>query len=120
MIQYIKNCIYNKPFHLRIILVDLLITMLTVNFIFEKNIYFRGCGRIEPHMHKTANFHIPVLTKQVNKFLTGSGKSAQYYVDGTCGFGGHSRELLSKNPNVNLLCIDRDPSVSSRNCTFYF
>jgi 16S rRNA (cytosine1402-N4)-methyltransferase len=35
----------------------------------------------------------------------------RFFVDGTAGFGGHSRELLVREPQAQLLCIDRDPEV---------
>lgn len=58
--------------------------------------------------------HIPVLLHEtvshwVNPKL--ELDRIRYYVDGTTGFGGHSRELLLRNPQAHLLCIDRDPEV---------
>jgi 16S rRNA C1402 N4-methylase RsmH len=37
--------------------------------------------------------------------------SARYYVDGTCGTGGHARALLVADPAARVLCIDRDAAA---------
>jgi 16S rRNA (cytosine1402-N4)-methyltransferase len=58
--------------------------------------------------------HVPVLLDQVTSLWKTScvkKNSTRYYVDGTVGMGGHSSSLLKDNPNIRMLCIDRDPEV---------
>lgn len=59
--------------------------------------------------------HIPVLLEETVAFWAGDAPSdlqrERFFVDGTTGFGGHSRALLERVPNARLLCIDRDPEV---------
>ena len=51
--------------------------------------------------------HIPVMTKEVIKFL--APQPGQNFIDATCGLGGHSREILKKTaPRGKLLAIDQD------------
>ena len=35
------------------------------------------------------------------------------FIDGCAGLGGHSKALLDAFPSSTLLCIDRDPIVTS-------
>ena len=51
--------------------------------------------------------HIPVLSNEVLSFL--EIKPAGKYLDGTCGLGGHSKQILSKlSPNGFLIGTDID------------
>ena len=51
--------------------------------------------------------HVPVLTNEVLSFL--DIKPAGKYLDGTCGLGGHSEQILSKlSPNGLLIGTDID------------
>ncbi|RMX64532.1 hypothetical protein DD238_004226 [Peronospora effusa] len=58
--------------------------------------------------------HVPVLLRETlaafsrKRFDTGGPR---HFVDGTAGFGGHSRAMLQHFPDVKLLCVDRDPEV---------
>lgn len=52
--------------------------------------------------------HIPVLTKEVLKYL--DPKENENFIDCTMGEGGHSEMILKKNsPNGKILGIDLDP-----------
>ncbi|KAF1323919.1 S-adenosyl-methyltransferase mraw, partial [Globisporangium splendens] len=64
----------------------------------------------------TAPEHIPVLLQETVALWGGANSSTnnsrkRYFVDGTTGFGGHSRALLERYDDAQLLCIDRDPEV---------
>ena len=51
--------------------------------------------------------HFPVLLEEtVSNLLQNGGR---IYVDATVGLGGHSYELLKRNPNIYLIGIDKDP-----------
>ena len=51
--------------------------------------------------------HVPVLSNEVLSFL--DIRPAGKYLDGTCGLGGHSRQILSKlSPNGYLIGTDID------------
>ena len=51
--------------------------------------------------------HVPVLSNEVLSFL--EIKPAGKYLDGTCGLGGHSKQILSKlSPNGFLIGTDVD------------
>ena len=56
--------------------------------------------------------HIPVLAAEVVDFL--SEKRPLRMIDGTLGNGGHSRLMLEKNPQLEILGIDRDPAALER------
>ena len=56
--------------------------------------------------------HIPVLAVEVVEFL--SEKRPLKMIDGTLGNGGHSRLMLEKNPQLEILGIDRDPAALER------
>jgi len=51
--------------------------------------------------------HFPVLLNESVEALLGNG--GKVYVDATIGLGGHSYELLRRNPNIYLIGIDKDP-----------
>lgn len=51
--------------------------------------------------------HIPVLLKETIDIL--EPKSGEFFIDGTCGSGGHSKAIFEKiSPNGKLLCVDWD------------
>ena len=56
--------------------------------------------------------HIPVLAVEVVEFL--SEKRPLKMIDGTLGNGGHSRLMLERNPQLEILGIDRDPAALER------
>ncbi|OGR79256.1 MAG: 16S rRNA (cytosine(1402)-N(4))-methyltransferase [Elusimicrobia bacterium RIFCSPLOWO2_02_FULL_39_32] len=51
--------------------------------------------------------HIPVLLTEV--LTIWHTKKGGFYIDGTVGLGGHSEALLKKDPEAQVLGIDRDP-----------
>ena len=53
-----------------------------------------------------ADFHDPVLVREVMEFLTPSGKGV--YLDGTVGGGGHSAILLEDCADCRIIAVDRD------------
>jgi 16S rRNA C1402 N4-methylase RsmH len=73
----------------------------------------------------TAPEHIPVLLQETVALWGGANSSSEsksrvrYFVDGTAGFGGHSRALLEHYDDAQLLCIDRDPEVHIRRIRAY-
>ena len=64
----------------------------------------RGCADRMP----AAPPHIPVLLDEVADALRTAGGLA---VDGTFGAGGYSRALLERDPALQILAIDRDPTA---------
>lgn len=53
------------------------------------------------------SFHIPVLQKEVLKYL--DPKPNEGFIDATCGFAGHAKEILQRNkPNGRVLGIEVD------------
>jgi len=57
--------------------------------------------------------HIPVLQKEVLKFL--DPKPNQDFIDATVGEGGHALSILERNgPKGRVLGIDRDPEIIQR------
>lgn len=66
-----------------------------------------------------APVHIPVLLHETIALWgdanaqkdAGAATTTRYFVDGTTGFGGHSRALLERCADARLLCIDRDSEV---------
>eukprot|EP00644_Phytophthora_capsici_P012275 jgi/Phyca11/9515/fgenesh1_pm.PHYCAscaffold_38_\ len=61
-----------------------------------------------------ADFHVPVLLKETIAAFsrkTSDVSKPRYFVDGTAGFGGHSKAILQHFPGAKLLCVDRDPEV---------
>ncbi|KAJ8524862.1 hypothetical protein ON010_g16254 [Phytophthora cinnamomi] len=64
--------------------------------------------------------HVPVLLHETvaafsRAFSRNISETSQprHFVDGTAGFGGHSRAILQHFPDAKLLCVDRDPEVLS-------
>ncbi|KAE9041620.1 hypothetical protein PR003_g4493 [Phytophthora rubi] len=58
--------------------------------------------------------HVPVLLQETVAAFSRNISEAWkplHFVDGTAGFGGHSRALLQHFPDAKLLCVDRDPEV---------
>lgn len=53
--------------------------------------------------------HIPVLPEHTIHYLF--PRERDVVVDATFGFGGHSREILSRIPNGKLIAIDQDDEV---------
>jgi len=50
--------------------------------------------------------HIPVLLNETLSLFEGMEEG--YFVDCTCGFGGHSEAILKTFPNIKLIAIDQD------------
>ncbi len=50
--------------------------------------------------------HIPVLLEEVKSVF--SDVKDGYIIDCTVGYGGHSEAILNQNPNIKLICNDRD------------
>ena len=50
--------------------------------------------------------HIPVLLNETLKLF--EKMEDGYFIDCTCGFGGHSEAILKKFPNIQLIAIDQD------------
>jgi len=57
--------------------------------------------------------HIPVLAGEVTAHLS-SVKPLRRMIDGTLGNGGHTRLILEKNPQLEVLGIDRDTAALER------
>ena len=55
--------------------------------------------------------HIPVLPAQTAAFAMPWDSGTKRVIDGTVGFGGHSSLILKKNPDAELLGIDRDETA---------
>ena len=53
--------------------------------------------------------HFPVLLEETVNLLSREGEAV--YVDTTIGLGGHSYELLRRNPKAYLIGIDKDPNA---------
>ncbi len=53
--------------------------------------------------------HFPVLLEETVNLLSREGEAV--YVDATIGLGGHSYELLRRNPKAYLIGIDKDPNA---------
>ena len=50
--------------------------------------------------------HIPVLLNEVLSVFESIGNG--YFIDCTCGFGGHSEAILKAHPDIKLIAIDQD------------
>ena len=50
--------------------------------------------------------HIPVLLEETLSLF--ENMKDGYFIDCTCGFGGHSEAILKKFPNIKLIAIDQD------------
>ncbi|CAH0521306.1 unnamed protein product [Peronospora belbahrii] len=60
--------------------------------------------------------HIPVLPHETIAAFSRNIKDVtepRCFVDGTVGFGGHSKAILQHFTNATILCVDRDPEVLS-------
>ena len=57
--------------------------------------------------------HIPVLASEVVEHLS-TVTPLRRMIDGTLGNGGHSRLMLEKNPQLEILGIDRDSAALER------
>ncbi|XP_023289747.1 probable methyltransferase-like protein 15 homolog isoform X2 [Orussus abietinus] len=55
----------------------------------------------------TKEHHVPVMSKEVMKYLKPTSGSA--FIDMTFGAGGHTRQILQSSPNVKVYALDRDP-----------
>lgn len=56
--------------------------------------------------------HIPVLLQEcVEGLAIASLSPGAIVIDGTFGAGGHSREMLKRNPHCIVYCVDQDPTV---------
>jgi len=53
--------------------------------------------------------HVPVMVEEAVRFL--HLKPGGFYVDGTCGDGGHSERMLEADASIAVLGIDRDPQT---------
>ncbi|RWS14212.1 putative methyltransferase-like protein 15 [Dinothrombium tinctorium] len=51
--------------------------------------------------------HIPILAKEITSIF--APKDGQKFIDMTFGSGGHSKYLLSRNKNITIYALDRDP-----------
>ena len=65
---------------------------------------------IEPAMSLSG--HQPVLMREVRGLL--APRTGGRYLDCTFGGGGHTRELLTAAPDVNVIALDRDPAAQVR------
>ena len=67
-----------------------------------RNSYSVCCG-------KQMMNHTPVLVPEVLQYLLYEG--TELIFDGTVGSGGHADAILSANPNIRLIGVDRDPAA---------
>lgn len=75
---------------------------------------YRSVSRSSPLRNHKKLYHMPVLVKQVTKLLApGEVKVPRYFVDATAGCAGHAQKILESDPNMQMLCIDRDPAILS-------
>ncbi len=58
--------------------------------------------------------HIPVLAEQTVSVLSEAGRPLKRLIDCTLGCGGHSGMLLERNPELEILGIDRDDEALQR------
>ena len=58
--------------------------------------------------------HIPVLAEQTVSILSETPRPLKRLIDCTVGCGGHSGMLLERNPELELLGIDRDDEALLR------
>lgn len=67
------------------------------------------------HFSSNSHGHVPVLLQEAVALWAGDTSTSEagdrWFVDGTAGFGGHSRALLTRCDDARLLCIDRDAEV---------
>jgi len=55
--------------------------------------------------------HIPVLLNETLGLFSSINEG--YFIDCTCGFGGHSEAILKAHPNIKLIAIDQDKEALS-------
>jgi 16S rRNA (cytosine1402-N4)-methyltransferase len=58
--------------------------------------------------------HQPVLVSEVLELLEPSRRTTGWFVDATVGLGGHAEALLSANPELRLVGLDRDTDALAR------
>lgn len=58
---------------------------------------------------KNVTPHIPVMLEESINYL--NLKDGETVLDMTFGAGGHSRRILQKFPNIQLICLDRDQTA---------
>ncbi len=66
-----------------------------------------GAGEEEAHATEEVVYHRPVLQREVLELL--KPRASSLIVDGTCGGGGHTEELLESGAEV--LALDQDPDA---------
>lgn len=66
----------------------------------------------EPPILRMNPGHQPVLLAEVLELL--SPQPGARILDGTFGGGGHTREILTVHPDVEVVAIDRDPAAQER------
>jgi 16S rRNA (cytosine1402-N4)-methyltransferase len=54
----------------------------------------------------TAHGHVPVLLEEALEYLSAGRPGV--YIDGTIGLGGHTLEILKRNPSASIIAFDRD------------
>lgn len=52
-----------------------------------------------------------MLEETLALWAGGDCRETRVFVDGTAGFGGHARALLTRHADARLLCVDRDAEV---------
>lgn len=57
---------------------------------------------------KTQGYHLPVLLEETLSYL--NIQRPGIYIDGTVGLGGHSLEILRRNPQAQIIGVDLDES----------
>lgn len=63
-------------------------------------------------MGQSGDVHDPVMVDRIVELLRPAlDRPNAVIVDGTLGLGGHSKALLTANPNARLIGIDRDPQA---------
>ncbi|XP_062595760.1 probable methyltransferase-like protein 15 homolog [Saccostrea cucullata] len=55
--------------------------------------------------------HVPVMVKKVLEVL--NPQQGQLFIDMTFGAGGHTKAILTENPEARVVCVDRDPLAFS-------
>ena len=55
------------------------------------------------------SYHEPVMPREVLDLL--DPKDGGFYLDGTVGGGGHTRQILEACPDCRVLAVDRDPEA---------
>ena len=58
--------------------------------------------------------HIPVMLDEILQFFASTESDREKnlrFFDGTFGRGGHLQAILTANPNMEALAVDRDPQA---------